>query len=204
MLAVFTWLLHVKIKHMTKHNILRHVSLLACVVLLSNFLTTFPVTLLSFSAKAQTGYNELSWKIIREINWAKAGIVLPLKNNVDPNYSFKHPIPEQGNMYYRLKMVDKDYNFTYSRIISVDTYAEKGSELQLFPTVNSYGQLQMQINEPFSNLQVFNTLGQVLRTQNLQDQTGIIRLDISGFSKGTYIVVVSRPDKKVSKKFMVQ
>lgn len=202
---------------MTKYNILRQVLLLACIVLLSNFLTPLPITVLSFSAKAQTGYNELRWKIVREaslrefsveysvdgIEWAKAGVVLPLDNNVDPDYSFKHPIHEQANIYYRLKMLDKDYNYTYSRIIGIDTWPEKGQELQLFPTVNRYSQLQVQVNEPFGNLQVFNMNGQMLKTQNLQNQTGIIRLDISGFNKGTYIVVASRPDKKVSKTFMV-
>ncbi len=202
---------------MTKYKVLRFLLLSACIILLSNFLTPLPITLLSFSAKAQTGYNELRWKIIREVNlrefsveystdgitWAEAGVVLPLDNKVEPDYSFKHPIHEQGNMYYRLKMVDKDYNYTYSQIIGIDTSPEKGQELQLFPTVNRYGQLQAQVNEPFGNLQVFNMQGQMLMTRNLQNQTGIIRLDISAFSKGSYIVCVSRPDKKVSKTFLV-
>ncbi|AXY75745.1 T9SS C-terminal target domain-containing protein [Paraflavitalea soli] len=182
-----------------------------------NFLATLPITLLSFSAKAQTGYNELRWKIIREvdlrefsieysengIDWNKAGIVLPLPNNVDPEYSFKHSTTIEGNIYYRLKMIARDYNYTYSPIIALDTWPEKGQELQLFPTVNRYGQLQALVNEPFGNLQVFNMQGQMLMTRNLQNQTGIIRLDVSAFSKGTYIVCASRPDKKVSKTFMV-
>jgi hypothetical protein len=46
--------------------------------------------------------------------------------------------------------------------------------------------------------------GQMLITQNLQNQTGIIRLNVSGLSKGVYTVVAGRPDKKVSKTFMVQ
>lgn len=202
---------------MTKYNVLRHVLPLSCILLLSNFLTAAPITVLSFSAKAQTGYNELHWTIIREVNlrefsveysvdgieWAKAGVVLPLDNKVDPDYSFKHPIQEQGNMYYRLKMLDKDYNYTYSKIIAIDSSPEKGQELQLFPTVNRYGQLQVQVNEPFGNLQVFNMQGQMLMTRNLQNQTGVIRLDVSAFSKGTYVVSASRPDKRVSKTFMV-
>ena len=177
-----------------------------------------PVTLLSFIAKAQTGYNELRWKTIREINlqefsiefsvngidWTKAGIVLPQENDVVPEYYFKHPTNVEGTMFYRLKMLDKDSTFTYSKIISIDTRPDKGKELQLFPTVNAYGQLQVQLNEPFVNLQVFNMQGQILITQNLQNQTGIIRLDISGLNKGVYTVVASRADKTVSKTFMVQ
>lgn len=177
-----------------------------------------PLTLLSFSARAQTGYNELRWKTTREINlqqftieysingieWIKGGVVMPQENNVDPEYYFKHPTNIEGTMYYRLKMLDKDNSFTYSKIITVDTHPEKGKELQLFPTVNNYGQLQVQLNEPFANLQVFDIQGQMLMTQNLQNQTGIIRLNISAFNKGVYTVVASRPDKKVSKTFLVQ
>lgn len=179
---------------------------------------TLPVTMLSFTAKAQTGYNELRWKTIREVNlqefsiefsvngidWTKAGMVLPQENDVNPEYYFKHPTNVEGTMFYRLKMLDKDSTFTYSKFISINTRPDKGKELQLFPTVNAYGQLQVQLNEPFGNLQVFNMQGQILITQNLQNQTGIIRLDISGLNKGVYTVVASRADKTVSKTFMVQ
>ncbi|WP_315817421.1 PQQ-dependent sugar dehydrogenase [Paraflavitalea speifideaquila] len=180
--------------------------------------SALPLTLLSFTAKAQTGYNELRWKTSREINlqqfdleysndgsaWIKAGTVLTDPNNVSPEYYFKHPTHFEGRMYYRLKSIDKDATYTYSKIISLDTDPEKGMELQLFPTVITYGQLQVQLNEPFANLQLFNMQGQMLITQNLQNQTGIIRLDVSGFNKGVYTVIASRPDKKVSKSFRVQ
>jgi len=44
----------------------------------------------------------------------------------------------------------------------------------------------------------------LLVKQNLQNQTGIIRLNTSGFSKGMYTVVISRPGRTVSKTFIVQ
>lgn len=177
-----------------------------------------PLTLLSFTAQSQTGYNELRWRSVREVNvqefaieysengaaWAKAGVVWPQSNLATPEYYFKHPTNVEGTLFYRLKMIDKDGSFTYSRIISVNTRPDKGSEVQLFPTVNAYGQLQVQLNEPFANLTVFNMQGKILQVRNLQNQTGVIRLDISNLSSGIYTLVVSRPDKKVSKTFMVQ
>ncbi len=179
---------------------------------------TLPVTLISFTAKAQTGYNELRWQTTQEINlreftveysedgitWNKAGTVPPVTNRATPDYYYKHPTNVEGTMFYRLKMLDRDNTFMYSKIISIDTRPDKGKELQLFPTVNANGQLQVQLNEPFTNLQVYNMQGQALITRNLQNQTGIIRLDISGLNKGVYTVVASRADKTVSKNFMVQ
>jgi Secretion system C-terminal sorting domain len=194
--------------------------------LLNNFPTAssiaansiLPITLLSFTAKAETGYNELQWKIIREVDlrefaieystdditWTKAGAVIQQPENVNQEYSFKHPTAIDGMMFYRLRMTDKNGVYSYSNSISIDTDPRKGNELMLFPAVNAYGPLQVQLNEPFNNLQVFNMNGQALMTQNLQNQTGIIRLNVSGFSKGMYAVIASRMDKKVSKIFMVQ
>lgn len=176
-----------------------------------------PLTLLSFTVKAQTGYNELRWKTIREIDleefaveyslngidWIQAGVVPPQENSASPEYYFKHPYNAEGIVFYRLKMTDRDGTSTRSRIISIDTHPGRGNELMLYPTTINYGQLQVQINEPFNNLQVITMQGQVLMTQNLQNQTGIIRLNVSGFGKGTYAVVVSRPDKVISKTFIV-
>lgn len=178
---------------------------------------TSPAALPSFTARTQTGYNELRWKIIRDINlrefdieyslnridWIKAGTVPAQENNTDPEYYFKHPFNAESTVFYRLKMTDKDGGSTRSAIISLDTHPGRGNELMLYPTTNTYGQLQVQLSEPFNNLQVISLQGQVLQTQNLQNQTGIIRLNVSGFSKGTYVVVASRPGKVISKNFIV-
>jgi glucose/arabinose dehydrogenase len=179
---------------------------------------SLPVTLLSFTAKAQTGYTELQWKTAQEINlqqftveystnavqWKKAGDVAPLSNQITPTYYFKHSNDAAGRLFYRLDMIDKDGSHIYSKIITVNALPGQGNEIQLYPAVNSYGPLQVQLNEPFTNLQVVNINGQVLMTQNLQNQTGIIRLNISSFSKGMYTVVARRPGKIISKAFMVQ
>ncbi|MBL0155366.1 MAG: T9SS type A sorting domain-containing protein [Chitinophagaceae bacterium] len=36
------------------------------------------------------------------------------------NYRFLHRFPAEGNNYYRLKMIDKDGRFTYSRVVSMN------------------------------------------------------------------------------------
>jgi glucose/arabinose dehydrogenase len=178
---------------------------------------SLPVTLISFTAKAQPGYTELQWKTTREIDvqkytveystdgvqWLKAGDVAPLTGQATPEYYFKHSIEVNGRLFYRLDMIDRDGSHAYSRIITTNALAGQGNELKLFPAVNSYGQLQVQLNEPFASLQVINMYGQKLITRNLQNQSGIFRLNTSGFSKGTYIVVASRAGKTVSKTFVI-
>lgn len=180
--------------------------------------SALPVTMLSFTADAQSGYNELRWKTVREVDlqsffiefstdgstWTGAGSVLATRKSTDADYFYKHPTNYYGTIFYRLKMIDLDSSFSYSRVISVDTDPGRGKEMQLFPTAVSYGQLQVQLSEPFVNMQVFNMQGQILMVKNLQNQTGVIRIDVSNFNKGMYTVVVSRPDKTISKTFMIQ
>lgn len=177
-----------------------------------------PVALVAFTANVQTGYNQLRWKTTSAVDirsyliefstdgttWTTAGNVLPSESYGDSLYDYKHATSYYGTIYYRLKMFAADNSFTYFRIISVDTDGTKGKEMQLFPTTITYGKLQVQLNESFVNMQVFNMQGQRLQVRNLQNQTGVIRLEVSGFNKGMYTVVVSRPDKTISKTFMVQ
>lgn len=179
---------------------------------------SLPVTLLSLSARAHPGYNEIRWQAAREADlqeysveysrngndWTQAGTLAPAASNTDPSYYFKHPINISGTLYYRLKMVDLDGSVTYSKLVSVETNPDKGRELQLYPSINTNGQLQVQLNEPFATLQVFNMQGKQLLARDLQQQTGVIKLNISNFSKGMYTIVASRAGKTVSKTFLVQ
>lgn len=179
---------------------------------------TLPVTLLSFTANKQTGYNELFWKTTQEVNLEKfaveyskdgtqfieAGTLLPYGNNAAPEYYFKHSVDNTNRLYYRLKMMDKDGTNAYSKIITLEGTEATGEVIRLFPTQLRYGQLQVQLNQPFNSLQVVNTSGQILMTQNLQNRSGILQLNVSSFSKGIYTVVVRRPDKMVSKSFFVE
>ncbi len=54
-------------------------------------------------------------------SWINLGIVQAAGNsNAKNNYNFVDSIPESGLNYYRLKMVDLDGTFAYSRIKSVN------------------------------------------------------------------------------------
>jgi len=178
---------------------------------------SLPVTLLSLSAKAYPGYNEIRWQAARETDlqeyrveyssngkdWTQAGTAAPAAPNTNPSYYFKHPTNTSGTLYYRLKVIDVDGRFTYSKLVSVETNPGKSRELQLLSSVNTNGQLQVQLNEPFASLQLFNMQGKRLLTRQLSPQTGIFRLNISNFAKGMYTVVASRTGKTVSKTFLV-
>src|SRR5262249_11305088 len=94
-----------------------------------------PVTLVSFKALAEGQTTSLSWTTSEETNsdrfdiersqngknWAKIGSVASHKESaVNQYYSFVDAAPLRGDNLYRLKMVDLDETFAYSRIENVN------------------------------------------------------------------------------------
>lgn len=93
-----------------------------------------PVTLVSFSAMKESGTAFLKWSTTFETNsdhfevqrssngknWNQIGIVASNGESTSlKNYSFTDTKPLSGENLYRLKMIDKDQSFAYSRIQGV-------------------------------------------------------------------------------------
>ena len=106
--------------------------------------TTLPVTLISFSGSNESGQNLLAWKTSFESNnegfelqrswdgslFEKIGFVTGHgDSNIGSEYHFNDYSP-LFNSYYRLKQMDFDGKFAYSRIILVKS---KGPDMIAYP-----------------------------------------------------------------------
>ncbi|MBO9617244.1 MAG: T9SS type A sorting domain-containing protein [Dyadobacter sp.] len=95
---------------------------------------SMPVTLLSFSLAQEARTVRVNWVTTEEVNAEKFEIqrARDAKNwqaigsqgaegdsKVLVSYQFTDPAPLSGQGYYRLKMIDRDQSFTYSRIQSI-------------------------------------------------------------------------------------
>ena len=93
-----------------------------------------PVTLVSFTAKAENTTAELNWSTTRETNsdrfeiqhsidaklWSMIGNVASNgESKVKRDYFYVHQKPATGSNYYRLKMIDNDLSFAFSAIRNV-------------------------------------------------------------------------------------
>ena len=103
-----------------------------------------PVTLIGFNVSKQEQTALLKWETASEINsdhfdiqrssdgknWGALGVVAASGDKVtESRYSFIDQTPFNGENFYRLKMVDKDGTFSYSRIRTLDF----GNLLVFFP-----------------------------------------------------------------------
>lgn len=94
-----------------------------------------PVVLTTFTAIAEGPQVNLRWSTTQETNsdrfeversakgkdWLKIGVVKSHgESTVLRNYPFTDEVPLAGTNYYRLKMVDLDGSYEYSRMVSVE------------------------------------------------------------------------------------
>lgn len=167
---------------------------------------SLPVTLVSFTlAKEESGSHGIAllhWSTTEETNsesfhversedgksWKQIG-ALPAQgeSSVLKNYGFTDSAPLKGGNYYRLKMVDKDATFSYSRI----QFAEFGKRIEpVYPNPASQS-LFFTNYEEIQGVVIYNSIGvKVLDTQTVSS-TG---LDIRNLSPGMYIAILTLID----------
>ncbi|WP_353718691.1 Ig-like domain-containing protein [Dyadobacter sp. 676] len=105
-----------------------------------------PVKLVTFDAHKENGTALLSWSTTEEVNsdrfeiersttgknWTQIGIVASNgESNSLKTYQFTDQAPLEGDNLYRLKMVDKDQTFAYSRVRSLNV--ENGPVAYVYP-----------------------------------------------------------------------
>ena len=102
-------------------------------------------------------------------------------------YSYQHNNPRQGNIFYRLKMMDKNGKFEYSKIIALKLNCNRSS-LMVYP--NPVTDI---LNINITNLQndvtvasLFDTNGKLIYSGEMVSGTNMI--DMTKFAKGVYLL----------------
>ncbi len=173
-----------------------------------------PVELSSFSASVIGAAIKLSWRTETEVNnygfeilrqghtstalsvtdWEKIGFVEGYGNSNSPkDYSFTDARVLSGTYSYRLKQIDIDGQFEYSKTIEVNLGAPNKYELaQNFPNpFNPNTSIKFTLPETGTvKLTVYNMLGQEIATlvNGVKEAgTHIINFDAEGLNSGIYM-----------------
>lgn len=167
-----------------------------------------PVTLVAFKATAEGTTTSLSWSTSEESNsdrfdversqngqlWSKIGSV---KSNTESKstkyYNYSDASPVGGKNFYRLKMVDLDETFTYSRIIEVKF--ENTSFVSPNP-VKADENLKITLTD-WSNVKtvkVINTAGKTVFESSNALSTGISTRNLAA---GAYVIKIVQNDGTV-------
>lgn len=142
-------------------------------------------------------------------NFRKIGQTLAKgDNNTTTEYTYLDILAEKGSNFYRLVIIDKDGNFTYSKIITIGV--EKGISLfVVYP--NPFGKrVQVKFNsdsDDKATMSIIDNNGKVIATQTDPIQKGENRISIRNVDNlpgGIYFLELTTKDKKIRTKLMKQ
>ncbi|MEO6730926.1 MAG: esterase-like activity of phytase family protein [Ferruginibacter sp.] len=177
-------------------------------------LIILPVTLTDFDGRFENGKTSLAWKTSNEINTkifeiersndGNAFHKIALESAVGSgNNSYKviDEKPQQGNNYYRLKMIDKDGQFIYSNILLIKVALNAGAGIVLYPNP-AKSQLALSTSGFTGkiNISIYNQHGQ--KVFNKQMTAATTTIPIAQLPAGVYTVQVTGSSKTQVSRFV--
>ncbi len=175
-----------------------------------------PMTLLQFSAKAFTGYNELKWKTVNEqdlkyydveyssdgTNFLSAGKINANNNVLENNYTLQHFITAFTRLYYRIKTNNKDGSVVYSNILSLDNKDKTG--IRIYPTLLKEDHINIISARPVEQISFFSAEGKIIFQRKLNGFSGTGIVPLPQLQKGFYIVQLKLDDGYFNQKILIQ
>jgi hypothetical protein len=167
-----------------------------------------PVELVSFTVRGENEVSQLSWSTTSESNsksfeiyrskdakkWSIIGTVNSVVESVTKkNYHFLDSIPEYGQNYYRLKMIDQDHTFSYSKIVTVNF--SKNSIIDVYPNpASDFIYIAEGSHDTIAQVDVVDLKGNVIfRSKNF-----IGRVSVANIKNGMYVLKITKKNGTVA------
>lgn len=183
---------------------------------------TLPIELVLFRAYSlnsevvlhwsTSGLNDGGFEIEKSIDgkhFNKIGTILSNNNSFTNNkYVFTDKSPEVGVNYYRLKQLNKNGEYIYSKIISVYYSSAKISVSVSPKAVNNDINVIVNLNENTKSqldIEVYDVLGKKVKYVNnlsLNGGSNVYKVNVSDLTKGTYFIIVNKENIKLREKFL--
>lgn len=173
--------------------------------------SVLPVELSSFQATAQQKSVQLAWRTSSEANnqgfevlhssdatqWQALGFVEGYGTTAEGrSYSFQHLNPGSTGNYYRLRQVDFDGHFEFSKVVFV-ALERAGIRPRVFPTIAD-GVVKIEnYGEELPQVSVYSTNGQLLMLAKGSNQ-----VDLSALRAGMYLVQVKSKTSIVTQRVL--
>lgn len=177
---------------------------------------SLPVELMNFNATTESGKTLLYWATATESNnkgfeieKSTDGVRFDLigfvegsgDNSREQRYAFEDaaPFTRAGQVvYYRLRQVDNDGQFEYSKVVSVRN--SKGTtSIQVYPTTTTRMLTVTAGGEPVDVVAVINQVGQVVLTAQQ-----VSSVDMSALPAGLYLVLVKARQEQATERVFKQ
>ncbi len=189
-----------------------------------NWVTLLPITLLDFDGKLNGTKVDLTWTTSSESNSdrfeverstdaqeykAFANVKAKGNSTTETKYAAVDPLPAKGVNYYRLKMVDKDASFMYSKIVTIKVNADASLETRVMPNPFT-GKLDIYLTLPHACTVSFNFVdinGKVVYSKEVKGLKGFnwfVVNDLEKLPTAPYILNLVTDEQKFTQKLIKQ
>ncbi|MCF2489301.1 DUF4347 domain-containing protein [Dyadobacter sp. CY347] len=168
-----------------------------------------PVTLVGFKVSKNELAAELAWSTSSEVNsshfqiqrsaegkvWEQIGTIATRNGNAEiQRYQFTDPLPLPADNFYRLRMVDADGTFAFSKIEQV-RFSNSREQIRSYPNpATDRIFLDVAQAESVQSVEIYSASG-VLHYAGGYTCAG---LDVSAFPSGIFIIKTTSANQKVS------
>lgn len=182
---------------------------------------TLPLNFGYFNALSLTKEVQLKWNTYNESNnnyfeierssdgkvFQPIGTIQSKGNNTNENiYSFTDINPKNGKSYYRIKQIDFNGKFTYSKTISSFIYLQSIAINSLFPNPTKHNIIAQVVAKSNSNvlIHVLDITGKSVMRYNAELIEGENNISISTelLQKGAYILQITGETTTIENKFV--
>ncbi|GLU50757.1 PQQ-dependent sugar dehydrogenase [Dyadobacter frigoris] len=175
-----------------------------------------PVELISFTGITGNEGVKLNWQTSVEKNFrefvieystnakkfSQIGTINSESMPTGKSYQFFHQINYPGDKYYRLKMVDKDDSFEYSKIISINGNEDLSANF-VRPSLIDSKTMHILIDEPFNSLELVSINGNIVIKKDITNKNGDVNIPVESVSSGMYIVRLLGNERSVNQKVLI-
>lgn len=173
-----------------------------------------PVKLTSFIATKQNSTVSLKWETVNEqsmlsyeverssdgIRFTTIGTV-NATGNTSSSYSLMDSRPLSTINFYRLKMINADLSYSYSRVVTV-RFNNDAVTIQAFPNpVRNNLNVQFKVPAGEVRLQLFDAQGRIVKQMEFKStgNSTSASIDMSGLGKGIYFIRLNDESVKIIK-----
>jgi hypothetical protein len=185
-------------------------------------LTVLPVQFVAFKAELQNGKVLVSWSTAQEQNashfdverstngrdFTKVGSVAAKGNTSNlSNYAFTDNNPVVGISYYRLRQVDLDNRYVYTKTAIIRNESRSTAfSVWPNPVIDNANVTLMSDKNQNLNLRVVDYNGRVVRSQVVNATKGVnqVAVNFTGLTKGMYIIQVTGDNLNQTEKVIKQ
>jgi len=180
--------------------------------------TVLPVELLDFYAKNTNKTVELNWITLTEKNneyfeiqrsedgenFKQVGIVdgNGNSNTIISYQAIDSEIELNKTYYYRLKQVDYNEKYEYSKIISVNTNSFFESEISIYPNP-SKGIFTIKANN-INSIKIISPVGKTIKDLLCLQNITNYNVDLSNYPKGIYFIQITIKNSTVNNKLILK